>query len=141
MNCPNCNTEVATGGKFCRKCGLSLPGAMNQSTLNLDEVATRELGTAVVPAPSATSTVVETVPPTERVTTDLLDKPVVSVKTTSASLEMPKPKSQRRNAIFAVGLIALITIAAFVEYRRSAASHLPSTQLAEEEVTSFLADY
>src|SRR5581483_6616253 len=141
MNCANCNAELVPGGKFCRKCGAPASVGTNEPTLNADEIPTRELGAVAAAAPVSSSAVLENLPQTERITTDLLNKPVVSVNVTSASLSLPKKSHWIRNSIVALGAF-IVLLSGFLIYRHTTAGErLSSTQLAVDEVTSFLADY
>src|SRR5437667_8366417 len=100
MNCPSCNVEVLTGGKFCRKCGSLLPTPVNQKSGTTDEIETKELVTAAAQPAGQTSGSLDMVPQTERVTNDLLNSPRVSIsKPPSQNLSPSSPSmSGRRKA-------------------------------------------
>src|SRR5882724_4449432 len=144
MNCANCNTEILPGGKFCRKCGLPLPVASGDLVDNMDEAVTRELDTANVKPAAMTSGSLDNVPQTERVTNDLLNRPVVSVQTKTESQKLSSSGSKRKKMAFSLIGVALLSVLClgYVGMRRSM-SHKEAlgATLAAEEVTSFLADY
>src|SRR4051794_9227049 len=109
MICANCNTEVLPGGKFCRKCGLPLPVSSGDLVDNPDDVVTRELDTARAKPAAMTSGSLDNVPPTDRVTNDLLNRPEVSVQSKTKSQNLSSA-GLTRNKI-GVGLVVGVLVA------------------------------
>src|SRR5882724_5020553 len=144
MICANCNTEILSGGKFCRKCGLPLPVSSGDLIDDPDDVVTRELDTAIAKPAAMTSGSLDKVPQTERVTNDLLNRPEVSVQTKTDSQQLSSSGSKRKKIAFSLIGVALLSALClgYVGMRRSM-SHKEAlgATLAAEEVTSFLADY
>ena len=145
MICTNCNSDIPAGGKFCRKCGLPVALSTNELEYNSEEATTRELGTVLVHPAGMTSGSLENVPMTDRITTDFANKADILIHAQPVSQGLPKSGSSGRKIGIAIIAIALLSGIAGLGYwglkKSGPSKQEPSTLLATEEVSSFLADY
>lgn len=156
MICTNCNTELASNSRFCRKCGSSVltdgAGAGTTEVIDtVDPVATNRIITSPMEPGKDSSTG----RPEDRTSDKFIAKPTTQIShPVTVEPKIQQTDSQRpvtniiraqpktgRKIVVAIVAILIVAILGFVVYRQFFADKQNAGSAAELEVDDFLKDF